>query len=269
MINPMGTSVIHAAVTTTRALPTTVSPGQTFDVTITFTAPANGFLAALGDFAPTGWTVAVDITWCTPPPWKSNRPVPNKAEYLWSDPANQGTAFTAVYKVTVPSDAPAGNYNFTNGTLEYYIGGTGPTILNVGGASKVEVVEGARIQGETWEVKGIILGNVTLTLDGATSVVSGTDGTYQLTATTLGVHTIVASKAGFRDQTRTINVDNLGTTYTLKFKGIYGLVPNAADMSYALACVVKWQFTPADAELGLNMSKVLAVVVAWQFPITQ
>jgi hypothetical protein len=40
-------------------------------------------------------------------------------------------------------------------------------------------------------------------------------------------------------------------------------------MSYALACVVKWQFTPADAELGLNMSKVLAVVVAWQFPITQ
>jgi len=144
IVNPIGTSVSYAAVTVTRALPPTVSPGQTFDVTITFTAPANNFIPALTDFAPTGWTVAVDKTWCAPPPWKSNTVI-NKAEYLWSDPVNQGTAFTAVYKVIVPGDAPAGNYNFTNGTLEYYmdIAGTveGPFIDNVTGASQVTIAD--------------------------------------------------------------------------------------------------------------------------------
>jgi hypothetical protein len=129
----------------TRALPSgTVSPGQTFNGTVTFTAPADLFNSMVfTDFAPTGWTVAVSTSYCTPPAFTSNA-VGNRAEYIWATPEDapgyaNGTAFTAVYRVTVPSNATAGTYNFTNGTIEYYIGGTGPTLTTIGGNTAVTV----------------------------------------------------------------------------------------------------------------------------------
>jgi hypothetical protein len=106
------------------SFPYTVYPGQTFQVTVTFTAPADNFNAiGLDDVAPTGWTVSVNKTWCSPDADVDYTPNPNEAAYIWFGPYDSGTGFTAVYNVTVPCDATPGDYDF-NGTLEYYVNTT-------------------------------------------------------------------------------------------------------------------------------------------------
>jgi len=128
-----------------RVLPDTVQKGETFDVTVNFTAPADMFNAiGLTDLCPDGWNVTVNTTWCTP-----NADVftatGNKAEIGWyGEPGvgfDNGTTFTALYKVTVPDDAELGIYVF-NGSLEYYVGPDGPYLGNITGGSQVEVVAG-------------------------------------------------------------------------------------------------------------------------------
>jgi hypothetical protein len=211
------------------------------------------------------WVVEVDPAWCDPAPMDS-LVTDNRADYVWAGPYNEGTPFTAVYRVMVPEGAETDLYNF-NGQLEFHIGADGPYNVSVTGNTQVEVVEGARIQGETWEAKGVILPGVTLTLDGGVSVVSSGEGVFELTAATTGTHTIVASKAGFRNQTLTIDVTDLAVTYTLNFKANSGLMPNAPDLSYVLACINKWKYPPEG--LGLNLSKVLSVIHAWKLPSTE
>ena len=248
-----------------RNLPAVVGKGQTFDVTVTFTATANGFIPGITDYAPSGWSVSVNATWCTPAPLDCGA-TNNKAEFFWT-PYAKDTAFTVLYKVTVPSSATPGTYSFTNGVLDYLIGADPtPFLVGILGDSQVEVVEGARIQGATYEVKGIILGGVTLTLDSQTSVASDGQGNYLLTASTTGSYTVVASKTGYRNQTRTVNVTDLTAIYQLDFKGNYGLVPNSVNVSYVLACIQKWKF--GTGGLQINVSKMLAVIQAWKFPIT-
>ena len=126
-----------------RVLPDTVQGGETFDVTVNFIAPADMFNAiGLTDLCPDGWNVTVDKTWCTP-----NADVftatGNKAEIGWyGEPGvgfDNGTTFTALYKVTVPDDASAGIYAF-DGSVEYYVGPEGPYSENITGGSQVEVV---------------------------------------------------------------------------------------------------------------------------------
>jgi len=126
-----------------RALPAVVAPGDTFEVTVTFTSPADGFHAiGLGDVAPAGWTVGVDTEWCTPPashaipatPWTTDL-----AQYIWFGPYDEGVAFTAIYEVQVPTDAAYDTYTFPVGTLEYYIAGAGPYVQAIGGEHEVEV----------------------------------------------------------------------------------------------------------------------------------
>jgi len=126
----------------TRALPDTVERNQTFNVTVTFTAPAGNFNAiGLTDNAPDGWNVTVNATWCTP-----NADVftatGNKAEIGWFGKPGVGfdknTSFTVLYKVTVPDYACAGNHAF-NGFLEYWVGPIGPSSENITGDSEVEV----------------------------------------------------------------------------------------------------------------------------------
>jgi len=250
-----------------RVLPTMVSKGQSFNVTVTFIAPADNLNAVgLTDFAPSGWTVVVNNSWNTPNS-DTNNVTANRADYIWNGPFTNGTPFTAVYQVTVPTNATTGEiYSFSGGTLEYYVGTSGPTIVGVFGNSQVQVMNGAIIQGKTYEAKCLILAGVTLTMDGTTQIVSGVDGTYQLLATTTGSHTIVATKTGYRSQTQTVNVTDLTATYILDFKAGYGLVPKAPDLSYVLACINKWKFPPIDGT-GLDISKVLSVINAWKFPI--
>ncbi len=113
--------------TVNRVLPAAVNPGQQFEVTMTFTSPADNFNAiGLSDFAPSGWAVAADKTWCSPAA-DTELVTGNRTDYVWYGPYDTGQAFVAVYKVTVPAEALAGDYMFGAGVpgaqIEYYIGG--------------------------------------------------------------------------------------------------------------------------------------------------
>jgi hypothetical protein len=123
-----------------RTLPASVTPGQEFEVTVTFHAPAADFNSiGLKDLAPAGWAVSLDA--CNPVEDFTHIPDPSTVEYTWvgfdwltfSSLYNEGDAFTAKYKVQVPADAAPGMYTFPDGTLEYYIGADNYTEL-IGGA---------------------------------------------------------------------------------------------------------------------------------------
>ena len=125
-----------------RTLPDTVERGETFNVTVTFTAPVDKFNAVgLTDNAPDGWDVTVNEMWCNPSA-DVLKATGNKAEIGWFGEPGIGfykdTSFSVVYKVTVPDDAAAGVHTF-NGFLEYYLITEGPYHENVTGDSEVEV----------------------------------------------------------------------------------------------------------------------------------
>ncbi len=116
-----------------------VTQGDEFEVRIAFAAPADNFQnITLTDTAPAGWTVSVNTTWPDPDADAASTPASNKAEYTWDGPYDEGTAFTALYKVHVPNGATAGNYTFT-GSLDYSIGAE-PHEVAVAGNTRVQVV---------------------------------------------------------------------------------------------------------------------------------
>jgi len=132
-----------------RNLPDTVRRGQTFNVTVTFTAPEDKFnTISLTDLCPDGWNVTVDATWCTPNA-DAVLATGNKTEIGWyGEPGvgfGNGTSFSALYKVAVPDYAPLGIHTFS-GVLEYYLGGKGPYCENVIGDFEIDVM-GATLEG--------------------------------------------------------------------------------------------------------------------------
>jgi len=123
-----------------RKSPKVVTKGEEFEVTINFAAPSDGFCnITLTDTAPAGWTVSVDPTWTDPYADGAQTPASNEAEYTWDGPYDEGTVFTAVYKVTVPSAAAPGTYTFA-GSLDYFIGEESDE-ATVAGNTRVQVVE--------------------------------------------------------------------------------------------------------------------------------
>jgi len=125
-----------------RTLPVTVERGQTFNVSVTFTAPVDKFNAiGLTDLAPDGWNVTVDAAWCTPIA-DVVKATGNMAEIGWFGEPGVGfdkdTSFSAVYKVTVPDYACAGNHAF-NGFLAYFIADSDQIFKDVTGDSEVDV----------------------------------------------------------------------------------------------------------------------------------
>ena len=111
---------------------------ESFDVIVTFTAPADEFNSiGLGDSVPAGWAIQVDTTWCTPNADFSNI-VGDEAQYVWIGPYNSGQVFTAIYHVTVPSDASLGTHLF-NGQLNYFIAASGLFSEDIGGNTDVTV----------------------------------------------------------------------------------------------------------------------------------
>jgi len=117
-----------------------VIAGEEFEVTINFAAPADNFTdITLTDTAPAGWTVSVDTTWTDPEADGADTPQSNEAEYTWDGPYDEGTAFSAVYKVTVPGGATPGTYTFT-GSLDYSIDGE-PDEVAVAGNTRVKVLD--------------------------------------------------------------------------------------------------------------------------------
>jgi hypothetical protein len=146
-----------------RTLPDAVHKGETFDVTVDFTAPVDKFNAAgLTDLAPDGWNVLVDEVWSTPDA-DAFTAKGNKAEIGWFGEPEVGfdrdISFTALYKVTVPDDAELGIYTF-DGFLGYWIGPEGPYTENVTGSSQVEVVAGSAIG--VWWIVGIVVAIVVI-----------------------------------------------------------------------------------------------------------
>jgi hypothetical protein len=112
--------------------------GETFNVSVTFNATADGFNAiGLRDTVPAGWAIQVNTGWCTPSANQANI-VGDEAQYLWNGPYNVGQAFTAIYQVTVPGSASAGTHLFS-GYLRYYENGNGPYTVDVGGDPDVTV----------------------------------------------------------------------------------------------------------------------------------
>jgi len=157
---PLGIALAQQQANPDRVLPDTVQGGETFDVTVNFTAPADKFNAiGLTDLCPDGWNVTVDETWCTP-----NADVftatGNKAEIAWFGEPDVGfdkdISFSVVYKVTVPDDASAGVYAFS-GSLEYYVGSEGPYSENITGSSQIEVVGGGGIGVGVWWIITIVV----------------------------------------------------------------------------------------------------------------
>ena len=151
---PLGIALAQEA-NSGRVLPDMVQGGETFDVTVTFTAPADNFNAVgLSDLCPDGWNVTLDEAWCTPNV-EFVKATGNKAEFMWFGPYESGTAFTALYKVTVPDDAGLATYAF-NGSVEYYLGEEGPYSENIAGSSQLQVGEGSGIG--VWWIVGIVVG---------------------------------------------------------------------------------------------------------------
>jgi len=141
-----------------RVLPDAVHRGETFDVTVSFTAPVDKFNAiGLTDLAPDGWNVIADEVWCTPNA-DAFTAKGNKTEIVWYGEPEVGfdkdISFTALYKATVPDDAELGIYTF-DGYLGYFIGPEGSFFENVTGGSQVEVVEGSSIG--VWWIVGIVI----------------------------------------------------------------------------------------------------------------
>ena len=140
---------------------------ESFDVIVTFTAPADGFNSiGLGDSVPAGSAIQVDTNWCTPNAYFSNI-VGNEAQYVWIGPYNSGQVFTAIYRVTVPSDASLGTYLF-DGKLNYFIAASGLFSEDIGGDPDVTVTVAANPH------RGVDV-NITST--------SNSDGTYDLAGT--------------------------------------------------------------------------------------
>jgi len=189
-----------------RNLPDTVQRGETFNVTVTFTAPEDKFNAiGLADFAPDGWNVTVDETWCTPNA-DAVLATGNKTEIVWFGELgvgfDNGTPFSALYKVTVPDYAPLGIYTFY-GVLEYHLAAEGPYYEIVIGDSETDVT-GATLEGrvsyiardesplqwiEPFLVRGFEPGNLTNELWNGTAT-TNTTGVFTITRLIPGTYDI-------------------------------------------------------------------------------
>ncbi len=98
----------------TRSLPDKVERGETFDVTINFTCPADEFNGiSLRDTAPDGWSVTVNEMWCNPYADGSKVEGGNQVQLIWMGPYYPPENFTVRYEVTVPCNASLGNHSFS------------------------------------------------------------------------------------------------------------------------------------------------------------
>jgi len=126
-----------------RTLPDTVERGETFNITVNFTAPADNFSGiSVIDFAPAGWNVTVNKAWCQPTA-TNVKATGNMAEITFQQIYVNGTNFTALYKVTVPCGAGLGNYTFDEGnisSLGYFLGNSSHIFEDITGDFNVTVV---------------------------------------------------------------------------------------------------------------------------------
>lgn len=127
------------------------------------------------------------------------------------------------------------------------------------------------IQGLTGEVNCQLLPGVTLTAYlndvPVEDAVSDSAGNYTLAVTQTGEYEVVATKDGFRDETRWINVEDLEQEYALNFVGNHGLIPNVLDGPYFAACMST--YLHAEGEFALSGPKFAAIMSAYLNPIEE
>jgi len=262
-----------------RVLPDTAKAGEEFTVLVAFTAPADRFHAiGLTDLAPAGWDVSVDVAWTEAQAMAAHTPQPEMAAYIWAGPYAADVEFTAMYRIKVPVDAQPGNYTFS-GSLEYYIEPhpapsyrealTGDMQVDVVQVDAVEtpVVTLVRIAGVTKEISGAILPGAIVTLyrngEAVANVVSDENGSYEFELSQVGDYDVVVSKEGFRDEVQSISV-TAPTTYGLDFVGDHGLIPDAPDKTYVLACADLWKSDELSSQL--STSRLLELISASKHP---
>jgi len=199
-------------------------PGDSFFVYVNFTAPVDDFNAVgMTDFAPAGWEVETNVSWCTPVADWTMSPF-NKAEYAWAGPFSMGQTFVAKYQVTIPATASPGSNYWPDCTpipcppcsgsplgslpvwVEYWFDADGPfESCIMGEREKVVTVPGCEI-GETRDVNGDVLDTVMVNLyedddvwednDSSSLVVVGnyTIAMYEDCADDTGTYYKIASK---------------------------------------------------------------------------
>jgi len=276
--------------------PNMLYPGDTFEVSVNWTAPLDSFCAiGLTDLAPVFFGVEANKTWCSPTADATNV-TDNKVEIAWYGSYAKGINFTVMYKVIVPSAAAPGSYYFPYDScsaswLEYSFGAWGPYASCTIGDNEVLVTVGGDIMGETRDVNADELSGVNVTLYRNASVLTSDTSTpnYTMTVNATGDYWLHSSKDSYFD----ILTNDMPTTlrnpyhpdyinlttpellaagYTLDFEGDYGLVPMACSMSYAMESVNHWLYTPIDEdenphpEWRISNWKAMQSVAVWQFP---
>ncbi|MDR9459112.1 MAG: hypothetical protein RI591_03060 [Dehalococcoidia bacterium] len=122
-----------------------------------------------------------------------------------------------------------------------------------------------QVFGVTREVNCNILPDVTIGLDGTGPVYSNGNGSYGIYAPESGNYNISASKELFRNRDRTLYIEGPDPV-TCDFQGLYGIIPDAPDIWYALECINLWLYPP-NQECALDIWTALEVVNAWQYPV--
>ena len=275
--------------------PDMLYPGDTFEVSVNWTAPLDSFCAiGLTDLAPDDFAVEANKTWCFPTANVTNV-ADNKVEIAWYGPYAEGINFTVMYKVTVPETAAPGNYYFPYDScslswLEYNFSAWGPYASCTIGDTEVLVTVGGDMAGETRDVNADELSDVNIMLYKNASEMGSDTSTpnYTITVRTTGDYWLCGSKDSYFDILTNdlpsaprnpyhpdyINLTTpelLAAGYTLNFSGDYGLVPMACSMSYAMESVNHWLYTPIDEEENLRPEwqlsnwKAMESVHSWQF----
>jgi len=133
---------------------------------------------------------------------------------------------------------------------------------------------GTLISGVTTEVNCQPLDAVTIQLfdsEGVTPIgdpaISDGSGNYALAApiSETGSYKVVASKTGFKDETQSISITELGQEYTLDFCGNHGLIPETTPdkgaMDYFLHCMNL--YLEDWGECSISMDRFLATMNAY------
>lgn len=265
--------------------PNMLYPDDAFEVFVNWTTPLNNFSAiGLTDLAPPGFEVEANETWCSPTA-NVTKAADNKVEIAWYGPYNEGTNFSAKYKVAVPCAAVPGSYYFPYDNcslswLEYHFGEDGPYRSCTIGDSEVVVTVPGDIVGEARDVNANELPDVTVTLCKDASEITSDASTpnYTITVNATGEYWLCGSRDRYFDiltndlpplEPLYINLTTLellAIGYTFDFEGDYGLVPRTCNVSYAMKSVNLWLFPPTGhPEWGLSVWKAMESVHSWHF----
>ena len=258
-------------------LPDAEYPGDSFFVYVNFSSLANDFNSiGVTDFAPAGWLVETNSSWCVPPA-SYNKSNYNKAEYAWAGPYNSSATFSAKYEVTIPDTATAGSnfwpecsampcppcdgspINNYPAWVDYWIGADGPFETPIcDDREKVVTVPGC-VVGETRDVNADLLDTVTVTLYEQPMVWEATDSSSLVPISTIPAPEHASVEGGNFSEDPTTWYENCAddTGYYWQYASKYCFYPiNTSDMhptrNFSHPDYIDWS-TPEKLAAGYRM----------------